>query len=112
MSGDRARGQIVLYLQNVVFLFQSFLEVYILTTTYQKVFILRSYVPCRVLFHSMTSDLGSMACGGACSKAVELSSFVLLLVLMPVSVLLSYECTVLYFLIKNVHFILDSVKVD
>ena len=45
-----------------------------------------------------------------CFKAVELSSFVLLLVLMPVLVLLSYECTV-YFLIKNVHFILGSVKV-
>ena len=46
-----------------------------------------------------------------CSKAVELSSFVLLLVLMPVSVpLLIYKCEV-YFLIKNVHFILGSVKV-
>ena len=56
MSGDRARGQNVVYFQNVVFLFQSFLEVYILTTTYQIVFILRSYVPCRFLFHSMTSD--------------------------------------------------------
>ena len=42
---------------------------------------------------------------------MELSSFVLLLVLMPVSVLLSYECTVLYFLIKNVYFILGLVKV-
>ena len=45
-----------------------------------------------------------------CSKAVGQSSFVLLLVLMPVSVPLSYECAV-YFLIKNVHFILGSVKV-
>ena len=44
------------------------------------------------------------------SKAVELSSFVLLLNLMPVSVPLSYECAV-HFLIKNVHFILGSVKV-
>ena len=40
-----------------------------------------------------------------CSKAAELSSLVLLLVLIS----LSYECTV-YFLIKNVHFILGSVK--
>ena len=45
-----------------------------------------------------------------CSKAVELSSFVLLLVLMPVSVPLSYECAV-YISIKNAHFILGSVKV-
>ena len=45
-----------------------------------------------------------------CSKAVGLSSFVLFLVLMPVSVPLSYKCAV-YFLIKNVHFILGSVKV-
>ena len=44
------------------------------------------------------------------SKAVELSSFVLLLVLMPVSVPLAYECAV-YFLTKNVHFILGSVEV-
>ena len=41
-----------------------------------------------------------------CSKVVELSLFVLLLVLVP----LSYECVV-YFLIKNVHFILGAVKV-
>ena len=45
-----------------------------------------------------------------CSKAVELSSFVLLLVLMPVSIPLSYE-RVVYFLLKNVRFILGSVKV-
>ena len=45
-----------------------------------------------------------------CSKAVELSSFVLLLVLMPVLVPLSYECAV-YFSIKYAHFILGSVKV-
>ena len=45
-----------------------------------------------------------------CSKAIELSSFVLLLVLMPVSVQLSYKCA-LYILIKNLHFILGSVKV-
>ena len=46
-----------------------------------------------------------------CSKAVELSSFVLLFVSVPVSVPLSYECSV-YFLIKNVHSILGSVEVD
>ena len=45
-----------------------------------------------------------------CSNAVELSSFILLLVLMPVSVPLSYKCAV-YFLINNVHFLLGSVKV-
>ena len=45
-----------------------------------------------------------------CSKAIELSSFVLLLVLMPVSVPLSYKCAV-YFLIKNLHFIIGSVKI-
>ena len=56
MSGGRARGQNVVHLQNVVFLLQSFLEVHILTTIYQKAFILRPYVPCRVLFHAMTSD--------------------------------------------------------
>ena len=42
--------------------------------------------------------------------AIELSSFVLLPVLMPVYVPLSYKCAV-YFLIKNLHFILGSVKV-
>ena len=41
---------------------------------------------------------------------VELSSFVLLLVVMPVSLPLSYKFAV-YFIIKNVHFILGSVKV-
>ena len=30
------------------------------TTTYQESFILGPYVPCRVGFHSMTSDPGSM----------------------------------------------------
>ena len=45
-----------------------------------------------------------------CSKVVELYSFVLLLVLMPFTVPLSYECAA-YFLIKNVHCILDSNKV-
>ena len=45
-----------------------------------------------------------------CSEEVELSSFVRLLVLVPVSVPLSYECAV-YFLIKNVHFVLSSVEV-
>ena len=58
MSVGRARGQNEVNLQNVVFLLQSFLEAHtILTTTYQKAFILRPYVPCRVLFHSMTTDL-------------------------------------------------------
>ena len=56
LPGDRARGQNVVHLQNVVFLIQSFLEVHILTTTYQKAFILRPYVPSRVLFNYMTSD--------------------------------------------------------
>ena len=56
MSGGRARGQNIVHLQNEVFLLQSFLEVHILTTIYQEAFILRPYVPCRVLFHSMTSD--------------------------------------------------------
>ena len=45
-----------------------------------------------------------------CSKAIELFSFVLLLVLMPVSVPLSIECAV-YFSIKNARSILGSVKV-
>ena len=53
---DRVRFKNVVHLQNVVFLLQKFLEVHILTTTYQKLFILRPFVPCRVLFHSMTSD--------------------------------------------------------
>ena len=44
-----------------------------------------------------------------CFKVVELSSLVLLLVLMPVSVPLSFKCAV-YFQIKNLHFILGSVK--
>ena len=44
------------------------------------------------------------------SKAVELSSFVLLPVLMSLSVPLSWECAV-YFFKKNVHFILGSIKV-
>ena len=55
MSGSRARGKNLVHLQNMVFLLQSFLEVHILTI-YQKAIILRPYVPCRVLFHSMTSD--------------------------------------------------------
>ena len=55
MHGGRATGKNVVHLQNVVFLLQSFLEVHILTTN-QKAFILRPYVPCIVLFHSMTSD--------------------------------------------------------
>ena len=39
-SGGGARGKNLAHLQNVVFLHQSFLEVHILTTSYQKVFIL------------------------------------------------------------------------
>ena len=56
MPGGRARGQNVVHLQYVVFLPQSFLEVHILTTIYQKAFIIKPYEPCRVPFHSMTSD--------------------------------------------------------
>ena len=52
----RARVHIVVKLQNMAFLFQSFLEVHILTTTYQKAFILRPNVPCKCLLHSLTSD--------------------------------------------------------
>ena len=49
----------------MVFLRQSFLEVHILTTTYQKVFTLVPKEPCRVGFHSMTSDPRVHAGGGA-----------------------------------------------
>ena len=49
----------------VVFLLQNYLEVYILTNIYQKAFIHSPYVPCRVLFHSITSDPRFMARGGA-----------------------------------------------
>ena len=56
MPGGGARGQNVVHLQNAVFLLQSFLEVDILTITYMKAFVLRPYVPCRVLFRSMRSD--------------------------------------------------------
>ena len=52
----RARCQNEVHLQNLVFLLQSFLEVNILTTIYQKAFILRPNVSCKVPFHSMTSD--------------------------------------------------------
>ena len=55
MPVGRARGQNV-HIQNTMFMLQSFLELQILTTTYQKAFILRPYVQCRVLFHSMISD--------------------------------------------------------
>ena len=41
-----------------------FLEVEILTTTYQKVLILGSLIPCRVGFHSMASDSWVNAKGG------------------------------------------------
>ena len=51
-----ARRQNLVLVQNVVFLCQSFLEVHILTTTYQNPFILKQYVPCRIDFHSITSD--------------------------------------------------------
>ena len=47
MPGCGARGQNLLHLENVVFL-----EVHILTATYRKAFIR----PCRVGFHSMTSN--------------------------------------------------------
>ena len=56
MPGGRDRGQNVVHLKNVVFLLQSFIEVHILTSTYQKAVILKPYIPCRVFFHSMTSD--------------------------------------------------------
>ena len=52
----RAKGINIVHLQNVAILLQSFPEVHILTPTYQKTFILRPYVPCTILFHSMTSD--------------------------------------------------------
>ena len=55
-AGAEARGQNLVHLQNVDLLRQSFLEVHTLTTTYQKVFKLRPYVPCRVCYESMTSD--------------------------------------------------------
>ena len=55
MPGGRARSQSVVHLQNVVFLLQSFLEVNILTTIYQKALLLRPNGPCKVLFYSMTS---------------------------------------------------------
>ena len=42
-----------------------FLEVYILTTSCQKAFILGPLVPYRVSFHSMTSDPNVHAGGGA-----------------------------------------------
>ena len=56
MPGGRARGQNVVHLQNVVYLLQKFLEIDILTITYQKAFMLRPYVPFRALFRSMRSD--------------------------------------------------------
>ena len=42
---DGATGSILVHVQNVVCLRQSFLEVHILTTTYQKAFMLGSKVP-------------------------------------------------------------------
>ena len=51
-----ARGQNVIHFQMIGFLRQSFLEVHILTTIYQKAFILGPYVPFRTSFHSMTSE--------------------------------------------------------
>ena len=56
MPGGITRGQNVVRLQNVVFLLQSFIEVNILPTTYQKAFALRPSVPCKFLFHSIVSD--------------------------------------------------------
>ena len=56
MPRGGARRKKLVHVQNKVFLCQSFLEVHILTNTYQKPFILRTKVPCRVDFHSITSD--------------------------------------------------------
>ena len=58
MLGGKTSGQNVVHLQNMVFLLQTFLEVNILTTIYQKAFVrvLRPNAHCKVLFHSMTSD--------------------------------------------------------
>ena len=39
-GGEWARGQNIVHLQKVVFLCQSFPEVYIFATTYQKAFML------------------------------------------------------------------------
>ena len=61
--GDRRQN--LVHVQNVVFLFQSFLKVHTLTTTYQKPFILRTYVSCRVEFYSITSDPRVYARDGA-----------------------------------------------
>ena len=55
MPGGGARGQNLVHLKQTGFLCLSFLEVYILGTTYQKAFILGPKVPSRVSFHSMTS---------------------------------------------------------
>ena len=55
-----AIGQNLVHLQKVVFLCLSFLEVHILTTTFQKAFILGQNVHCRDSFDSMTLDPGSM----------------------------------------------------
>ena len=52
MPGSGARGQNLEHFQNVVFLCKSFLEVHILTTTYQKAI----GIYCRVGFHSMAKD--------------------------------------------------------
>ena len=57
----------------------SFLDIHILTTTYQKAFKLGPYVSYRVGFHSMTLDPGSMPGNGARGKnIVHLQNMVLL----------------------------------
>ena len=57
-GGRGARGQNLVHLQNIVFLSKTlkFLAVHSLTATYPKAFILGPWVPCRVGFHSMTTD--------------------------------------------------------
>ena len=59
------RRQNLVHVQSVVFLCQSFLEVHILTTNYQKPLILKPQVPCRVDLHSITSHPRVNAGGGA-----------------------------------------------
>ena len=51
-----ARGHNLVHLKKVVFLYLSFLEVHILTTTYEIAFILGPYVRCRVTFDSTSLD--------------------------------------------------------
>ena len=70
---EGARGQNLVHLQKVVFLCQSFLEVNTgISTTYQKTFILRSYVQHRVSFYSMTLDSRVHARGEGQGLAVKI----------------------------------------